>query len=469
MKKITLLFFILCVGMTTLSYAQCTSFSGGGPYNNFNTNFGGAPCDDGTGCPFNEISTFEMWADESYLMDNVVTGHTYTFSACNGPGAGSWPISFTIIAPSGVIDAFGLDAGSTCALTWTATESGTYEIGVSEAGIPCDTSSNQTTNNGFPAITCSAGSTCATCTETAAPSAATMPTPADMAIDIPIDISDPANPVITPFSWVDGTLGGVVESYNLSLGITPAGNDIGTLTNATNGNGIVFNWQPATTYYWTLEAVNCFGSTQGPVWSFMTAGCTPTAAPDVVSTPTPANMATDIPIDITNPASFLITPFSWVEAATGAPAESFTINLGVTSAGNDIGSIPGFANGNGINFAWEYDTTYFWSIDAVNCFGTTPGPVWSFTTEEDPTLSLEGNKLENFKIHPNPTSGLLNIDTSLEIDSIRVINLLGQEVSTFNRDSISNNSVNLSELPQGLYMVTITAGDKSETFKINKK
>ncbi len=127
----------------------------------FNTTFGGAPCDPGTGCPFNELTAFEIWASEAYFVDDVAMGGTYVFSACNsaagvGMGGQAWSLEFTIIAPSGNVDAFGLDMGSVCELTWTATESGTYLIAVTEAGA-CGTTTNTATDNGFPAMTCVSG------------------------------------------------------------------------------------------------------------------------------------------------------------------------------------------------------------------------------------------------------------------------------------------------------------------------
>ncbi len=127
-------------------------------WNNFNTMFGGAPCDDGTGCPFNEIQDFEVFAGEAYGVDNFQSGGSYTFSICNGPGAGSWTADFTIIAPSGAIDAFG--PGDGCSITWTASESGTYLIVISkddECGVA------NAVGNGYPALTCEDGST--TCSE----------------------------------------------------------------------------------------------------------------------------------------------------------------------------------------------------------------------------------------------------------------------------------------------------------------
>ncbi len=129
---------------------ECLEFAAG-PWNNFTTLFGGAPVDEGDGCPFNEIQDFEVWMSESYIMDNVVEGTSYTFSHCNGPGAGSWVPEYTIIAPSGNIDAFGAGDGDGCSITWIATESGTYEIGINEAD---NCGFGAEVNNGFPAITC---------------------------------------------------------------------------------------------------------------------------------------------------------------------------------------------------------------------------------------------------------------------------------------------------------------------------
>jgi hypothetical protein len=125
-----------------------------GGWTNFNTEFGGAPCDDGGGCPFNEIEAFEVFAAEAYSVDNFMEGGTYTFSMCNGPGAGSWVPDFTIIAPSGEVDAFGPGDGDGCSITWTASESGTYLIVINELGSCGEANA---IGNGYPALTCEDG------------------------------------------------------------------------------------------------------------------------------------------------------------------------------------------------------------------------------------------------------------------------------------------------------------------------
>ncbi len=151
----TLLVAIIAMGLNFSTSAQCLDWLTPSPtsgYTDINSNFGGAPCDDGTGCPFNELG-FEAWASEAYTVDNFVMGGTYSFSLCNGPGAGSWVPEFTIISPNGTVDAFGAGDGDGCTITWTCSESGTYLLVINEAG-DCGIGTNSDTDNGLIALTC---------------------------------------------------------------------------------------------------------------------------------------------------------------------------------------------------------------------------------------------------------------------------------------------------------------------------
>ncbi len=156
---------LLLASYSHRAVAQCTSWQNPTPttgWNDFNTQFGGAPCNDGTGCPFYEIDDFGVTAVEAYSINNFIEGGTYAFSMCNGIGAGSWVPEFTIIAPSGHVDAFGPGDGDSCTITWTATESGTYLIVINEAGF-CGVSPNEFNYNGFPALTCLGNTPCGDC------------------------------------------------------------------------------------------------------------------------------------------------------------------------------------------------------------------------------------------------------------------------------------------------------------------
>lgn len=154
-KKYRLFFggLMLMLGHTSQVLAQCTTWQNPTPssaWQDFNQLFGGAP--DPDTCPFNENTVIQVFAAEAYAMDNIVAGMSYQFSTCNGD-SGTWPIDFTILTPSNAVDAFGLDPGSTCQITWTASTSGTYKIVINEQG-QCGGGANTSTNNGHPAITC---------------------------------------------------------------------------------------------------------------------------------------------------------------------------------------------------------------------------------------------------------------------------------------------------------------------------
>jgi len=127
----------------------CLEFDGG-PYNDFNTIFGGAPVVDANGdCPVNQITTFQAWASEQYTVNGFVAGVEYTFSICDGPGAGTWEPELTIIDSNGNLIAVAQD----CEITWTSPSSGTFLIGITEVGA-CGTTTNLSTNNGYPTLTC---------------------------------------------------------------------------------------------------------------------------------------------------------------------------------------------------------------------------------------------------------------------------------------------------------------------------
>lgn len=132
----------------------CTTLAAG-PFITFNTAFGGAPVSSFGVCPTNQITGFEVWASESYTVDNFVAGQEYTFSICDGPGAGSWDAELTVVDAEGNLVAIAQD----CEITWTAPADGTYVIGIQEVGECGDSSPNQETDNGFPTLSCTSDNT----------------------------------------------------------------------------------------------------------------------------------------------------------------------------------------------------------------------------------------------------------------------------------------------------------------------
>lgn len=71
-------------------------------------------------------------------------------------------------------------------------------------------------------------------------------------------------------------------------------------------------------------------------------------------------------------------------------------------------------------------------------------------------------------IYPNPTNGKVTIVSETPIDEIRVTNLLGQVVLYSSQPANKENDqqIDLSNLPSGLYFVTVTSQNETTTRKI---
>lgn len=232
--------------------------------------------------------------------------------------------------------------------------------------------------------------------------------------------------------------------------IIDVSNELANISNAK----IRFRWIGDYSYYWAVDNI----VVQQPTGT----------APDAVTTPTPANGAEEVAID-TSAVPDLVIPFEWLAASTGDPATSFDINLGVTPTGDDIGTVRDFNTGGRIRFAWEYSTLYYWSIDAVNIAGSTPSAVWSFTTEANPSLSVDKNSAVIFSVYPNPVKDKVKIITKFQLDTIEVVNQLGQQVLKLNANSEVNNTLDLDFLDSGIYYIKVNADNKTQTVKIIKQ
>ena len=85
----------------------------------------------------------------------------------------------------------------------------------------------------------------------------------------------------------------------------------------------------------------------------------------------------------------------------------------------------------------------------------------------NPALAVnEINKEKEFLIYPNPTSGLLTIEKGAEtITHLEVCNLLGEIVLVPNAQQ---NTINLSSLSKGMYMLNITTKNGKTSQRVFK-
>jgi hypothetical protein len=77
-------------------------------------------------------------------------------------------------------------------------------------------------------------------------------------------------------------------------------------------------------------------------------------------------------------------------------------------------------------------------------------------------VDLSQGSIKN--IYPNPTTGIVNFEFSDLINNIEVYNNLGQLVLN-NKTSVDNASINLSNLPDGIYTIKVTTDNETITRK----
>lgn len=408
--------------------AQCLNWSAPTPpstYTDFNNIFLGAPCDAGSGCPFNEITDFEVFASEAYICNNFKAGSTYAFSICNGPGAGSWIPEFTIIAPSGAVDAFGPGDGDSCTITWTASETGNYIIVINEAGY-CPGGPNTLVGNGFPALTCMAGTPCSTNPCSAGELVSTEPVNAcgpGATFSIAADGTQSTPPNGGHgwyFSDALGGTGGLAGGFTLT-GVPYSGTynaDLNGVLSANSLPPLVGTWVVrSVTYILATDPSNtvCSTSMDSLVVSF-----SPTPGPTVTVVDNGNSSATATASGGTNPLTYLWSNSQTTATATGLPTGSYSVV--VTDANGCTGSA---------------------SVDVLSSVGGIA-------------------ELESLTISPNPTDGKFWVKLALrstEPVQLDIIDVTGKTIQQVKDNTAGAQfSFDLSQQPAGIYLLKITVG-----------
>ena len=83
------------------------------------------------------------------------------------------------------------------------------------------------------------------------------------------------------------------------------------------------------------------------------------------------------------------------------------------------------------------------------------------------TLSANDFDTANFSYYPNPTTGILNLNYSTDIDTIQISTILGQVVLSKTINA-KEGQVDLQFLPSGTYLIKVTANDKTKVIKVVK-
>ncbi len=162
---------------------------------------------------------------------------------------------------------------------------------------------------------------------------------------------------------------------------------------------------------------------------------------------------------------YVVFKYTSMPNADNDPNQNGLYQFGSTTT-NGTGGLTGTVIyiGTDTNFTDIYATGNYYKIYAVD-------KAFNYSNElivSDATLSLNDNNVtSDFKLYPNPSKGILNIQTNtIDSVSVSIYDMLGKEVVSENRIS---NSIDISNLKNGMYLVKIETNDRSVTKKIIKE
>jgi PKD repeat protein len=132
-------------------------------------------------------------------------------------------------------------------------------------------------------------------------------------------------------------------------------------------------------------------------------------------------------------------------------------------------------DGGNPNTAWQYDVAAKYSINGWYQVSA----IWNLNISNaiwpvlcsDPTSTFDYDLESGVKLYPNPTSGIVNAEFSLDSPSdvnVEVYNMLGQLVQQAHWGNVSNSTytINLSGQPTGMYFVKMVSDKSTITKKI---
>lgn len=182
-----------------------------------------------------------------------------------------------------------------------------------------------------------------------------------------------------------------------------------------------------------------------------------------------------------------LTNTNVTDATTGATLTSFTTKSITWDGKNVVGA----TNGNIVA-----DGVYKVTIESTWNHGTTGGTIRSFSFTKGPIADIQSPVADaNFTgislnwtpdplavssfsdkpvaiVYPNPSNGIFKLDLKTEIDNIKVFDSLGKEVYNQKIDSQKSESIktiDLSNLENGIYVISITNDKGSTNYEVSKK
>jgi len=93
------------------------------------------------------------------------------------------------------------------------------------------------------------------------------------------------------------------------------------------------------------------------------------------------------------------------------------------------------------------------------------GGFWQYVMVKAGTSGMSDLEMDNFNVYPNPSSLIINVESVTKINEIIIRNITGKLVlNVINPDF--NESINVSELGNGIYLIEAVSGVNRKVQKL---
>lgn len=151
--------------------------------------------------------------------------------------------------------------------------------------------------------------------------------------------------------------------------------------------------------------------------------------------------------------------FSWSGASddkTPTEALQYEIKIGTSSGGQDIAKYIVTTPSWFLELE-EVPSNIYWSVKSIDASKT-----YSYASEEGQLSVLDNSLTSNVQIYPNPASAKVYVKTD-QLDSVELFDLQGKKLNVkLNPD----NSIDVSYLPKGVYVIKLNLKGKSVSKKL---
>lgn len=140
--------------------------------------------------------------------------------------------------------------------------------------------------------------------------------------------------------------------------------------------------------------------------------------------------------------------------ANGEHVEFTNTSTGATSYSWDFGDLQSSTDENPVHDYFAFDNAYLVTL-------TVFGDCSSITFTDSVAIiitNIENISLSNINVYPNPANEILNINTNYVIDNVVITDITGKIIENISLNT-QQNSINISDLENGIYFVKITSNN----------